>query len=502
LGQSGPGPEARLTALDERRFLGEDRGSVEIRPGAVFEGRYRVEGILGEGGMGRVYLARHLELGGRVALKVLHPERLPGDSTAARERLRREARAASRIRGENVARVMDAGVSAEHGPYLVMEHVEGRSLQAVLAEEGPIDEKRAVGWVLQAAIALAEAHALGIVHRDVKPSNLFLGTRPDGSDVVKVLDFGIAKADALAKGTLTDTESLLGSPKYMSPEQIREARTVDARTDVWSLGVVLYELCTGRLPFEAYTATGVLSRIVTDEPTPMAEVFAGVTPGLEAVVLRMLQKQPEARFASVALAAKALVPFGDEHASALAERVTKVLGAPRIWSDAPVDAAAVERAPRPVPRVGPEDETITAASRTHPGSTPAPAPAAPARRRTGPWLAVGAVMGLGAIGAVAFGRGSPAAPVTAAPTASVPSAPTASVASMASAPSVTALPSASVAPPTVTAPTVATLVPSATAARTATARANVVAPPASVASVTVPKPTATAPDDLDFGPRK
>ncbi len=465
-----------------------------------------MEGVLGEGGMGRVYLARHLELGGRVALKVLRKDRLPrvsGERDAARERLRREARAVSRIRGEHVARVMDAGVSAEHGPFFVMEHVEGKSLQALLSADGPLPETRAVRYVLEVALALAEAHALGIVHRDLKPSNLFLTTRPDGTELVKVLDFGIAKADALA-GTLTDTASLLGSPKYMSPEQIREARSVDARSDVWSLGVVLYELLTGRLPFEAYTATGVLSRIVTDDPTPMAEVFAGVTPDLEAVVLKMLAKAPDDRLASVAVVAAALAPFGDDGAAALAERVAKVLGTPRVWSGAPDAAPSVDEAlpsTLPEPAVAAVDETVTAASRTHGDAVPAPsAPRPTASLGRAVPLAIGAALVVALAGAFAFGRGGddrgPVQPTSTGIAATASGTPVLPSATASTAPAPQATESArplavASAPAASTAPAVR---PSAVASARRTAPPVVASAAASTA--------AAFPDEMDFGPRK
>lgn len=277
--------------------------------------------------MGVVLVAEHLELGERVAIKILRAD--ADVSSAAAERLRRESRAAARIRGENVARVLDAGVAAGIGPYFVMELVHGKSLAAVLAEGGKLEPAIAIDYVLQACAALAEAHALGIVHRDLKPSNILLTRAADGGALVKVVDFGVAKTEGLSGHSLTETGSLLGSPRYMSPEQAREAKDVDGRTDLWSLGVVLYELLTAHVPFEAFTAAGVISRIMTEPPTPVAEHGVVLAEGLEAVVVRMLARDRDARFATVVDVAGALAPFGGDGAAALALRVKRIREAPR-----------------------------------------------------------------------------------------------------------------------------------------------------------------------------
>jgi serine/threonine-protein kinase len=210
--------------------------------GRVLLGKYRIEHVLGHGGMGMVLGARHLELGELFALKLLLPHALADEDL--KHRFAREARAAARLKGEHAARVHDIGRLEDGAPYMVMEYLEGTDLRALLRARGPLPAAEAVDYMLQACHAIREAHALGIVHRDLKPANLFLARRPDGSACMKVLDFGISKELGSVAGDLTKTGELLGSPLYMSPEQMVRRRDVDGRSDVWALGVVLYELTT------------------------------------------------------------------------------------------------------------------------------------------------------------------------------------------------------------------------------------------------------------------
>jgi len=276
--------------------------------GDILANKYRIEKLLGRGGMGKVYAAMHLQLGQRVAIKVLHRGE-PG----AQARLIREARVCARLATEHVPRVYDLDRLPGGAPYLVMECLEGEDLTKVMAR-GPVAPADAVGYMLQACAAVAEAHAVGVVHRDLKPANLFLTASGAGSPpILKVLDFGISKA--LAEGgeadaaTLTRAGVLMGSPVYMSPEQFRADGGVDERSDIWSLGVILYELLTGRAPFRAPTLPALAIAIATQAPSPLASPCGPLPRGLVRVVSRCLEKEPAARYASVPRLMKALAPF-------------------------------------------------------------------------------------------------------------------------------------------------------------------------------------------------
>jgi len=289
--------------------------------GEIFIEKYRVDAILGHGGMGIVALCTHLALNEQVAIKMLRSDVL--DDADAVERFMREAQAAVKLKSEFVARVTDVGRSERNVPYMVMEYLEGHDLGQLLDERGSIAQPWAVEITLQACEALCEAHSIGIVHRDVKPTNLFVTWRPDGSALIKVLDFGISKAPIVNAMQLTQTQSLLGTPAYMSPEQMRSARMVDSRTDIWSLGTVLYEMLEGRRPFEAESFSEMCVKVAVDPPGEMKNT----PPELQQVVLRCLEKAPEQRYASMADLARDLVPFShDSHqAQVLVERMSRML---------------------------------------------------------------------------------------------------------------------------------------------------------------------------------
>ena len=301
-----------------------------IAVGELIGGKYVVECIIGMGGVGIVLRARHRELDELVAVKLLLPEVQHRDDIV--RRFAREAKAAVRIKSEYAARVFDVGVAPGRGPYLVMEHLAGRDLGTVLVESGPVPVKRAVEYVMQAAEALAVAHACGIVHRDVKPENLFLARRADGSEIVKVLDFGISKAALTGSVFGGDaqplkTQDLMGTPLYMSPKQIRCTATVDHRTDIWSLGVVLYELITGVMPFHGDAVTEICARVLEASPPPLASHLRDVPDGLQAVLDRCFQKDPAKRFQNVAELAISLLPFAPALARVLAERTSTIMRA-------------------------------------------------------------------------------------------------------------------------------------------------------------------------------
>lgn len=310
-----------------------------ILEGLVVEGRYRIGQPIGSGGMGVVFAAEHLDLGELVAIKFLKPGSLAQGADAL-SRFAREAWAASKIKSEYVARVSDVGRLENGTPFLVMEYLEGVDLSDML-ESGALEIEQAIELVLQACEALAEAHALGIVHRDLKPSNLFCVRRSDGLLAIKVLDFGISKitAGGVADLRLTESSATVGSPLYMSPEQMSSARVVDERSDVWSLGVILYESLTCELPFDAGNLPELAVKIATERPKPIRTVRSEVPAALERVIARCLEKRPEDRYADVAELARALAPFGPKRAIAHADRATRVLQVSQ-HKDGPVRRAA------------------------------------------------------------------------------------------------------------------------------------------------------------------
>ena len=272
-------------------------------PGDTLAGKYQLVKKLGEGGMGVVYEAVHTRIHQRVAIKMLLPEVL--DLPEVVPRFEREARAAGKLRSDNTARVLDVDMSENGLPYMVMEFLDGTDLGQMLEKNGALPIHEAVDYVLQACNAMAEAHSEGVIHRDLKPSNLFVTV----GRKLKVLDFGISKLENDQEARVTATQAVVGTPLYMSPEQVRSAKHVDARSDIWSLGIILYELVTGRTPFEGST-TAAAAAICIDEPPPIAAFRQGVPPDLERAIMVALQKEPSNRFANVQLLAQAIAPFG------------------------------------------------------------------------------------------------------------------------------------------------------------------------------------------------
>ena len=242
--------------------------------GEVLLGKYRVERVLGQGGMGLVVAVRHVDLGQLQAMKFLVPAAIGHEEAV--ERFLREAKAAARLSSEHVAKVQDVGRTENGALYMLMEYLEGYDLKALLSRQGPFSVEDAVMYMLHVCDAIGEAHAAGIVHRDLKPANLFVVRRRNGSACVKVLDFGISKQMDPQGVDLTDTNAALGSPLYMSPEQMGQSKTVDARTDIWALGVILYELLAGTSPFRGASIFEVTSRVLLEEPTPLRELSKDV----------------------------------------------------------------------------------------------------------------------------------------------------------------------------------------------------------------------------------
>ncbi|HTV21578.1 MAG TPA: serine/threonine-protein kinase [Polyangiaceae bacterium] len=273
------------------------------KPGDVVAGKYRIEKVVGRGGMGTVFAARHDDLEQTVALKVLHSA-----APTATARFQREAKISAQLSSEHIARVYDLG-TRDGVPFLVMEYLTGEDLSSVIAR-GALRPELVVEYAQQICVALGEAHAAGVVHRDLKPSNVFAVRRPDGSLCLKVLDFGVSKRLLSTTGEkshdLTNAHAVLGSPAYMSPEQLRQSKDVDARSDIWSLGVVLYELLTRKRPFQASSLAGLSAAIAADAPRPPSQLDSTIPPALDRVVMRCLKKEPSERYASAAEVSEAL----------------------------------------------------------------------------------------------------------------------------------------------------------------------------------------------------
>ncbi len=298
-----------------------------VKAGDIIDGRYRLERIIGTGGMAVVVAAIDMEVSERVALKFLF--RKAAKHKEILRRFEREQAVISRLGGEHVARMLDSGV-VRNTPYMVMEYLQGRDLAEVLRVQKTLPVEHAAEYILQACDAVAEAHGYAIVHRDLKPGNLFLTHHPDGSPCIKVFDFGIAKilAGDEEEGSLTRTEVVMGSPFYMSPEQMVSAKDVGASTDVWSLGVICYELVSGKLPFAAKNVEKVCARVLNDEPTPLAEVLPSCPAGLDEVLRGCLQRMPGERYPDVGEFAAALAPYAPSHARILAHRAAHRLRHP------------------------------------------------------------------------------------------------------------------------------------------------------------------------------
>ncbi len=304
-----------------------------VQSGTILDGRYRVGRILGKGGMGMVVEATHLQLGTHVAIKILRADRADAESNA---RFLREARSAAQLRGEHICRVHDFGTLDDGAPYMVMELLQGNDL-AVILDRGPLDPTLASSYVLQACMGLAEAHGLGIIHRDLKPRNLFVVDRPDGTTTLKVLDFGIAKSQAKASFELTETQNVIGSPAYMSPEQLKSSKRVDPRSDIWSLGVVFYQLLTADQPFIGESLTELALAISTEPPPPLPDT---VPAELAAVVMKCLEKDPANRYQDVAALAAALEPFAKSTTSVATSLATILtsMAVPAVDGDATAKA--------------------------------------------------------------------------------------------------------------------------------------------------------------------
>jgi serine/threonine-protein kinase len=430
----------------------EDEAGKEREPPASMPhvgaliGKYVVDRVIGAGGMGLVLAARNQALNELVAIKLLRPK-AAGDKVHA-ERFAREARAIIKIKSEHVVRVLDAGTLESGAPYIVMEYLVGRDLSQRLRAEGRMPTSEAADLMLQVCEAVASAHAVGVVHRDLKPSNFFLTQRPDGTTLLKVLDFGIAKAigqEGVVDPNLTETQAVFGSPTYMSPEQIRSAKHVDHRSDVWSLGVALYELMTGKLPFAADNVAGLLASIIADPPFLPRAFAPDLPPALEELVLQCLHKDVRGRVQSVADLAFRLAPFAipSGETQSLVERIDRLsrgtgsgtITGPKLPTVLPSGSVgAIAKT------IGPSSSRFPVASPGTPSTTPSGAndagPVAFGRtgmdlsaeaRRSGTWPAIAVGVGAAAIilagvGAYRLGMRDGRSPPAAVPPGSIPSA--------------------------------------------------------------------------------
>jgi eukaryotic-like serine/threonine-protein kinase len=469
-----------MNALSELPLEQDPPSATPLAPGEVVAGKYRIEETAGKGGMAIVYAARHLVLDQRVAVKVLVAHSLKDEVTT--ERFVREAQAAARLQSEHAARVIDVGVLATGQPYLVMEYLEGCDLAELLELSGPIEVPELVDYMLQALEGIAHAHAARIVHRDIKPSNLFITLRPDGSNTIKVLDFGISKSTVEhvdPQVTKLTGNVVLGSPAYMSPEQVRNASSVDGRSDVWSLGVSMYELLTGRMPFEGDGVGAILAAILEADAVLVHELRPQVPLALSEVIARCLRRKLDDRWADVGELARALAPFGTGAWAAYPERIAatlvnaRQLRAPTPLGAFPVTSLAALVVPAEVDPLGPTQPPPARPPTVADSSRMAHAPTLPETDRsaiTHPgrhgsksarWLVLGAVLPVAIAAALVVTRGhvEPAAAIAPPPVAPAPSQALAVAPSAALAPTVP-LPSASAAPSPVP-------VPSATAATSA-----------------------------------
>lgn len=303
---------------------GDDGEPVQVRVGDLLAGRYEVVRLIGHGAMGVVVEARNVHHGQRVAVKILKQRHQ--DSREAVGRFQQEAQAAGRIRGEHSVRMFDTGVH-NGSPFMVMELLAGQDLASLL-EEGPAPLQVAALYMLQACEGIAEVHAHGMVHRDLKPSNLFLTQRPDGSPLIKLLDYGIAKG-VTSPGEValiqTQTFVAMGTPLYMSPEQIRSSREVDARTDLWSIGAIFYELLAGRPAFGGNTVTNVTAQVLEKEPVPISTVVKGVPAEIDNIISSALKKNPDARVIDAAALAALLEPHAGPTAVGASARIARIL---------------------------------------------------------------------------------------------------------------------------------------------------------------------------------
>ncbi|HEX4448657.1 MAG TPA: serine/threonine-protein kinase [Polyangiaceae bacterium] len=396
-GKSGAEAAARSSGTQEVQPSPID----QLEIGAIVNGKYRINSILGRGSMGVVTECEHIELRERVALKFLLTRgNVAGEDF--RVRFMREAQLSAKLKGLHIARVVDVGVWLESLPYMVMEYLEGTDLAHVLRAAGRLPADLALEYTVQICEGVAEAHALGVVHRDLKPSNVFVTQQADGSDLIKILDFGVSKWDVPDRdaGEGTQAGLILGSPKYMAPEQMFTASKVDARADIWSIGAVLYQMITGRPPYDFPTFAQTFAELASDRPPPgVCALAPEVSPELEGVILQCFQRTPDKRVQSVAeLAGALLEAVGSPHAAATRARIESILA-----SRASRDASLAGQSSSSRIRVAQHEQPIPAWLRSSTTSVGSAMASSSSMRKAEEARRAGGNRKLAAIGVVAIG---------------------------------------------------------------------------------------------------
>jgi serine/threonine-protein kinase len=359
--------------------------AAHVTPGTLLAGKYRVERVLGQGGMGVVVEARHLQLDERVALKFLLSEYAQTPEASAR--FVREARAAVKIKSPHVARVSDVGTLEGGAPYMVMEFLEGSDISQLLEKTGVLPIADAIDFTIQGCEAIAEAHSYGIVHRDLKPANLFLTRHTDGTPLVKVLDFGISKVmNSGGIDALTRTTAAMGSALYMSPEQMQQTRSVDHRTDIYALGVALYEMLGGKQPFFADTLPQLCAEILTGTPTPLRVLRPDIPEQLAWSIEKAYARDRAHRYQSIAELVIALAPWAPARSQPTIDRVARMAGMP---------SAVAGQAPAIPPRPGPGsvEGGVGGDTGPFPGPPGPPGPPPPGARTSNPVIVPGPYAG-------------------------------------------------------------------------------------------------------------
>jgi serine/threonine-protein kinase len=359
----------------------------DFKPGDVIKDKYEVTKVLGKGGMGVVLAARQRTLGDTVAIKF--PRSGLRDEPEAVARFLQEARAGRRIKSRHVAQVYDVDTVDDGSPFIVMEYLIGRDLAAILEERGPLSLKETADLLLQACDGVSEAHARGIIHRDLKPSNLFITAERDGTPLVKVLDFGISKWTESADPSATASSATMGTPLYMSPEQLLSTKSVDARSDVWSLGVILYQMLTDGPPFHGATSAALQLAILHGTYEKPSEVRSDLPSLLDQLVLETLAKDPASRLPSVEAFAARLAPFGTAVAQRSYDRIQRLASPP----PASPDAAGAKTSPASIAAT---DAPMVGSATTDEGVSDASGKVEPRPARWLPLAALGVAVALGA----------------------------------------------------------------------------------------------------------